>query len=293
MDESPPDKWADWVLERGHGELPEDERVDLSYLQPIRDRVLADASISSGDTLLDVGAGQGLIGFAALAHVGVGGRVIFSDISQPLLDHCRERAQVLGVLDRTTFVRAAAEDLVPIHDESIDVVTARSVLIYVTGKGRAFAEFHRVLRPGGRVSIFEPINRYFEMRDEDFWGFNASPVHDLVAKMNAWEGWDQLPEDDPMMNFGEHDLYDQALAAGFEEVRVTLVVERKNGRWVKDWKSLLKTAPNPNAHTVEEIIEGALSSDEADRFETYMKPVVDRGHSVIESAFAYLSATKA
>jgi SAM-dependent methyltransferase len=40
-------------------------------------------------------------------------------------------------------------------------VTTRSVLIYVQHKDAAFREFHRVLRPGGRVSIFEPINNYF------------------------------------------------------------------------------------------------------------------------------------
>ncbi len=287
------DRWAEWVLDRGHGGLSEDERADLDYLGPIRDRLLTDASINPGNTLLDVGSGQGLVGFAALAHVGEGGRVIFSDISQALLDHCRSRAQTLRVTDQTAFVRAVAEDLAPIDDASIDVVTARSVLIYVAKKARAFAEFHRVLRLGGRVAIFEPINRYFEIKDADFWGFDASPVCDLVAKMNAFEGWDEPSEDDPMMNFGERDLYDLALAAGFEEVRLSLVVERKKGSWVKDWDSLMKTAPNPNAHTVGEIIDGALSSEEAARFQSYMKPVVDRGTAVMESAFAFLSATKA
>ena len=39
------------------------------------------------------------------------------------------------------------------------------MLIYVDRKDAAFSEFHRVLRPGGRLSIFEPINQYFEMRE--------------------------------------------------------------------------------------------------------------------------------
>jgi hypothetical protein len=117
------------------------------------------------------------------------------------------------------------------------------------------------------------------------------PGSDLVARMNAYEGWDDEPdEDDPMMNFGERDLYDLALSAGFDEVRMTLVVERKPGSWVRDWDSLLKTAPNPNAHTVGEIIEGALTREEASRFESHMKPVVDQGRGVMESAFAYLRA---
>jgi arsenite methyltransferase len=39
-------------------------------------------------------------------------------------------------------------------------VTTRSVLIYVEDRRAAFAEFFRVLRLGGRLSIFEPINRF-------------------------------------------------------------------------------------------------------------------------------------
>ena len=57
------------------------------------------------------------------------GTVIFSDISQELLDHCRARAGQLGRLGRCRFLRA-----------SVDVVTTRSVLIYVAAKGRAVEE---------------------------------------------------------------------------------------------------------------------------------------------------------
>jgi len=49
-----------------------------------------------------------------------------------------------------------ADDLAAIPDASVDVVTTRSVLIYVRDKRRAFGEFARVLRPGGWISIFEP-----------------------------------------------------------------------------------------------------------------------------------------
>jgi arsenite methyltransferase len=294
MDQPARDKWAEWVLDRGHGGLSEEDRVDLDYLRPIRDRVLDNAELQEGDTLLDIGSGQGLIAFGALDRVGDHGTVIFSDISQQLLDHCRSVAEREGVLARTAFIRAAADDLSPVPDRSADAVTTRSVLIYVDRKDAAFREFHRVLRPGGRLSIFEPINRYFEMRDDDFWGFDAAPVRDLVANMNTYEGWDagSAVEDDPMMNFGERDLLELAITAGFGEVRVELVLDRKRGGWVKDWDSLLKTSPNPNAHTVGEMIAGALTSEEAARFESYMRPVVERGRGVMESAFAYVRALK-
>lgn len=294
MEQPEEGRWAEWVLDRGHGGLSDDDRTDLAYLRPIRDRVLDNADLKDGDTLLDVGSGQGLIAFGGLDRVGQRGTVIFSDISQALLDHCRSVAEREGVLDRTEFIRASADDLSPVGDRSVDAVTTRSVLIYVDRKDSAFEEFHRVLRAGGRLSIFEPINRYFEMRPDDFWGFDASPVRDLMAKMNAYEGWDEagVDQDDPMMNFGERDLLKLATSAGFGEVRVELVLERKPGSWVKDWDTLLKTAPNPNAHTASEIIEGALSAAEAARFESQMQPLVDAGRGVMESAFCYVRAVK-
>jgi ubiquinone/menaquinone biosynthesis C-methylase UbiE len=288
------DRWSRWVLDRGHGGQPDDERADMAYLIPIRDRLLSGAKIRPGETVLDVGAGDGLIAFAAADLVAPSGTVIFSDVSQALLKHARSVAERRGLADRTSFVRASAEDLAPIEDGSVDVVTTRSVLIYVEDKQGALREFYRVLRPGGRVSIFEPINRYFEESADYFWGFDARPVEDLVAKI--WAGEDTEDPDeaasDPMMNFGERDLFDAAEDAGFEEVRVELVVERAPGSWVEDWDALLKTAPNPNAPTVRETIEAALTPEEAARFEVHLKPLADSGRGVRRSAFAYLCARR-
>ncbi|MGI8445870.1 MAG: class I SAM-dependent methyltransferase [Streptosporangiaceae bacterium] len=123
------------------------------FLYPWRDEVLGRAGIGPGGTLLDVGTGDGLIGFGALDRVGPEGHVIFSDISQDLLDHCREAAAAEGVLGRCSFVLAGADSLVGVGDASVDAVTTRSVLIYVKDKAAALREFFRVLRPGGRVRL--------------------------------------------------------------------------------------------------------------------------------------------
>jgi SAM-dependent methyltransferase len=84
--------------------------------------------------------------------------VIFSDISQDWLDHCRKAAEAEGVLERCRFLHAPADQLSAAAAGSVDVVTTRSVLIYVKDKAGAPREFHRVLEPGGRISLFEPIN---------------------------------------------------------------------------------------------------------------------------------------
>jgi arsenite methyltransferase len=287
------DRWAAWLLRRRDGEDPEQRALALDYLRPIRERVLERASMHTGDVVLDVGAGDGLIAFGAAERVGPSGTVIFSDASEDLLSHSRDVADELGYVDRISFVRAAAEELDGVEDGTVDVVTTRSVLIYVEDKAAAFRAFHRVLRSSGRLSIFEPINSYFPESFDDFWGFDARPVRDLVAKIWEYEGWiGEATETDPMLNFTEKDLLQHAESAGFEAIHLEFHVDVKPGTWVVDWERLLETSPNPNAHTAREAIEGALTKDEAARLESQIRPLADEGRGVLRDASAYLSATK-
>jgi arsenite methyltransferase len=67
--------------------------------------------------------------------------------------HARSIAQEIEVLHRCEFLRASADDFSSLAAASVDAVTTRSVLIFVSAKQQAFKEFHRVLKPKGRLSI--------------------------------------------------------------------------------------------------------------------------------------------
>jgi ubiquinone/menaquinone biosynthesis C-methylase UbiE len=287
------DKWAAWLLHRRDGDDREQQKRALEYLGPIRERVLDGAALAREDVLLDVGSGDGLIAFGALRRLGPQGRVIISDVSATLLSAARQIAIDTREEARVSFVEASAETLAPIEYESVDAVTTRSVLIYVAEKGQAFDAFHRVLRPNGRVSIFEPINNYFPLSTQEFWGFDAAPISDLVEKVYQHEGWTEtIDQDDPMLNFTEKDLVRHAERAGFEEIHVDLVVDVRPGTWVVDWERMLETSPNPNAHTVREALDGALTREEFKRFERHIRPLADAGRGLVRDACAYLRARK-
>jgi arsenite methyltransferase len=81
---------------RGHAGNTEQEKANLSFLRPVRERVLDNAKLRADDVVLDVGAGDGLIAFGALDRLGPQGQVIFNDISQALLDHSRLLSRRLG-----------------------------------------------------------------------------------------------------------------------------------------------------------------------------------------------------
>ncbi|MGK5444634.1 class I SAM-dependent methyltransferase [Micromonospora sp. URMC 105] len=259
------DRWAQWLLTRRDGGSATLRARYASDLAWFRDGVLDRADLKPDDVLLDVGCGTGLIGFGALDRLGPDGRVIFSDVSQDLLDQCR---RIADGDERCSFVQSPAEDLAGVADASVDVVTTRSVLIYSDRKATAFAEFFRVLRPGGRLSLFEPINRFqLQHRPDELFGLGGSPVDDLIAKVgNVYRGRPQ-----PMFDFDERDLMTWAETSGFEAVeldyRAQLDVPDEP---ISDWDALKRAAPNPLVPTYGEAIAAALTNDERERLDAHM-----------------------
>lgn len=83
---------------------------------------------------------------------------MFSDISLESLEACREAATRLGIINMCDFVHTGLPALQAIPDQSVDVVTLSSVLVYVADKKIALANLYRVLRQGGRLALFQSIN---------------------------------------------------------------------------------------------------------------------------------------
>src|SRR5262249_10580784 len=213
------------------------------------------------------------------------------DISTDLLDFCRQAADDLEVLDRCTFVEASANALGPIGDAAVDAVTTRSVLIYVKEKAAALGEFARVLRPGGRISLFEPINR-FALRDANtLGGYDLSPVAETAAKVRAIYDRIQPRDSDPMLDFDERDLVRFAENAGFFPISLTLeaVIEPLPQR---SWQGFLDSAGNPNVPTFGEAMEQTLTAAEYDRLTAHLRPLVEQGRGTWSMATAYLHASK-
>ena len=106
------------------------------------------AGLAPGQRLLDVAVGTGLVAAEAARVLGDPAAVTGLDLSEGMLAEARRR--VGGI----RLVQARAEAL-PVADGSVDFVSMGYALRHVADLGVAFAEYRRVLRPGGRVLLLE------------------------------------------------------------------------------------------------------------------------------------------
>lgn len=266
----------------------------MDFLLPIRDKVLFHADIRNDDVLLDVDCGDGLVSFGAL-QANSTCKVVFADISLELLQEAQEIAEQQNLSHRCQFLCNGAESLNDILSESVNIVTTRSVLIYISPKQQAFNEFYRVLKPGGRLSVFEPINRFGSPEpDNVLWGFDITPIAEIAQKVKATYRKAQPLDNNAMLDFDERDLVMFAEKVGFREVNLELqiVVKPKRPASERSWETLLETAWNPKVPTVTEVLNSALSPAERESFISFMRPLYEEQTIMTRSAVAYLWATK-
>ena len=111
-----------------------------------RRSALQRAGLRTGAEVLDVGIGTGLVAREALRLVGPSGRLVGVDPSAGMM----KEVDLPGV----ELVQGKAEAL-PRTDASSDFVSMGYALRHISDVAAAFGEFHRVLRPGGRVLVLE------------------------------------------------------------------------------------------------------------------------------------------
>jgi ubiquinone/menaquinone biosynthesis C-methylase UbiE len=105
---------------------------------------------------LEIGAGTGYFTLNML-RAGVIGEATCSDISPGMLQTLSQNAQGLGLEVKT---RPADAERLPFAADSFDLVFGHAVLHHIPDLERAFAEFTRVLAPGGTLVFAGEPSRY-------------------------------------------------------------------------------------------------------------------------------------
>jgi ubiquinone/menaquinone biosynthesis C-methylase UbiE len=139
-----------------------DSKWGIDFDELGREQVLAKAGKALGHAprryarSLEIGAGTGYFTLN-LMRAGVIATATCSDISPGMLSALRDNALRLGLDVQTT---AADAESLPFKDGSFDLVLGHAVLHHIPVPARAFAEFERVLAPGGTLLFAGEPSRY-------------------------------------------------------------------------------------------------------------------------------------
>lgn len=154
-----------------------------------------------GERILDIGCGPGYYVAELAERVGEAGSVVGIDFSEAMLAVAARRC---AELSNTEFKEGDATAL-PVEDGDFDATLSVQVLEYVADVETALGEIRRVLRPGGRVVLW----------DVD-WATLSMHARDSERSERVLRAWDQHLVD-PIL---PRTLAPRLRAAGFEEVRM-------------------------------------------------------------------------
>ncbi len=190
------------------------------------------AELQPGETVLDLGSGGGFDCFLAAKQVGPTGHVIGVDMTPEMVSKARENIEKGGYAN-VEFRIGEIENL-PAADASVDVILSNCVINLSRDKPRVYRETYRVLRPGGRLAIFD-VMATAEMPDE--------VRSDLALHVGCIAGAATMAELRQMLN-----------EVGFEEIRIQPRDESRE--FIREWAPGANVADYIVSVTVEAVKPG-------------------------------------
>jgi ubiquinone/menaquinone biosynthesis C-methylase UbiE len=109
--------------------------------------LVAHAGVRGAGTVLDVATGTGVLPMAL--EPGAAGQIVGVDISDEMLHRARSR---FAGRDDVRFEKMSATELA-FRDASFEAVFCSQALPFFSSRMQALREFHRVLKPGGRLAV--------------------------------------------------------------------------------------------------------------------------------------------
>ena len=158
------------------------------------------ADIKLGETVLELGCGDGSFWLENLDKLPTGMNAVLSDISDGIV---RETKDKLGMHAGQMSFRVMDAHYIRANDNSFDVVIANHMLFYCEDLPLVFSEIRRVLKPGGRLVCST---------------YGASHMKEISKLVQEFDDRIVLSADVLYEKFGKENGYD-ILSAFFKEVR--------------------------------------------------------------------------
>ena len=202
-------KWGYTLLLRGtkhFGYYPKGkENISMSEAQRLMEDKLAEKlNLPSNSLILDAGCGEGNV--AAYLAEKYGLHIYGVDLLDFAVSNATSKSKKLNLQDKVKF-KVGDYTKLDFHDKTFDGVYTMETLVHVPNYKKALKEFYRVLKPNGKLVLFE-----YSIASRKKFSPKELKIADMV---NEESGMHSLPH-------FLHDKFPEILKnAGFDNVKVS------------------------------------------------------------------------
>ena len=186
-----------------------------------RERVLEAAGIGLEHAVIDVGARPGLLAFGAIERAPLGRTAALAP-DAAAAERLRERARAEEV-DRVLTTMPGDLAMIPAGDQAYDRAVGDGALSERADRDRVAAELFRILKPGGKVAIHEPLHAERRPLSSEV---DLRPLgEEMARKIRETEEEAARDPDDPRMSLTADSLTTILVGAGFTGISAERTLE--------------------------------------------------------------------
>jgi ubiquinone/menaquinone biosynthesis C-methylase UbiE len=186
-----------------------DRYLGPAWFGPIAEDLASRLPADPGGDVLEVACGTGLMTRPLRERLDPSRRLVATDLSQPMLDYARGKLEGMAGIE---WMKADALDL-PFADGAFGAVACSLGVMFPADKQRVFAQFRRVMKPGGLL--------LFSVWDRKALNTCVRVYSDVIEGL--FPGDAEMQFDVPYTMADPARLHDLVVGAGFREPRIEKV----------------------------------------------------------------------
>jgi cyclopropane fatty-acyl-phospholipid synthase-like methyltransferase len=150
-------------------------------------RFLKRLKVDTDSVLLDIACGSGGLSFYALDQTNC--KVIGLDLSEDAIATASQTAAEKGLSDRAKFSQHDASRPLPLDSGSVDRIISIDAINHLFDKAEVFAEWKRVLRPGGRILFTDAVVVAGVLRKDEILNRSSRMGEFIFTPVGAYENF--------------------------------------------------------------------------------------------------------